>query len=65
MTKEEIKNMENSELLAHLFFARDELIHTREAMNESANTEGIIELFDKERERYDELLKEVFRRMKK
>ena len=63
MNKEQIKNMENSELLAHLFITRDNLINIRRRMAEKPNTEGLIELFDTEREQYDLLTLEVFRRM--
>lgn len=63
MNKESVKNMENSELLAHLFITRDNLINIRRRMAEKPNTEGLIELFDTEREQYDLLTLEVFRRM--
>ena len=63
MTKEAVMKMENSELLAHLFITRDNLVRIRQTMNDRRNTEGILELFDTEREQYDLLLGEVFRRM--
>lgn len=63
MNKETIAKMENSELLAHLFNSRDNLILIRRRMNEEPNIDGLLELFDIEREQYDELMKEVFRRM--
>lgn len=63
MNKETIRKMENSELLAHLFNSRDNLISIRHKMYENPNIEGLLELFDLEREQYDELTKEVFRRM--
>ena len=63
MTQEELKKMENSELLAHLFNSRDNLISIRHRMYESPNMEGILELFDLERSQYDLLTLEVFRRM--
>ena len=63
MNKESVKNMENSELLAHLFITRDNLINISRRMAEKPNTEGLIELFDTEREQYDLLTLEVFRRM--
>ena len=65
MNKEQIKNMENSELLAHLFNSRDNLIIIRRKMYDNPHTDGLIELFDLEREQYDELTKEVYRRMRK
>ena len=63
MNKESVKNMENSELLAHLFNSRDNLISIRHRMYENPNMEGLLELFDLEREQYDLLTGEVFRRM--
>ena len=57
--------MENSELLAHLFIARDNLIVIRRKMYDNPHTDSLIELFDLEREQYDELTKEVYRRMRK
>ena len=63
MNKESVKNMENSELLAHLFNTRDNLIKIRHKMLETPNTEGILELCNIECEQYDLLQKEVFRRM--
>ena len=63
MTKESVRNMENSELLAHLFNTRDNLIKIRHKMLETPNTEGILELFNIECEQYDLLQKEIFRRM--
>lgn len=63
MNKEQIKNMENSELLAHLFISRDNLIKIRQTMYDKPNTEGLLELFDVERAKYDLLTLEVFRRM--
>ena len=63
MNKEQVKNMENSELLAHLFNSRDNLISIRHRMYENHNIEGILELFDIESEQYDLLIGEVFRRM--
>ena len=63
MTQEELKKMENSELLAHLFISRDNLIAIRHRMYETPNTEGLLELFDVERAKYDLLTLEVFRRM--
>lgn len=65
MNKEKIAKMENSELLAHLFITRDNLINIRRRMNENPNTEGLLDLFDTEREQYDLLLNEVYRRMEK
>ena len=65
MNKEQIKNMKNSELLAHLFNSRDNLILIRRKMYDNPHTDGLIELFDLEREQYDELTKEVYRRMRK
>ena len=63
MTQEELRKMENSELLAHLFNSRDNLISIRHRMYESPNMEGLLELFDLERSQYDLLTLEVFRRM--
>ena len=63
MNKEQVRNMENSELLAHLFNSRDNLISIRHRMYENHNIEGILELFDIESEQYDLLIEEVFRRM--
>ena len=63
MNKETIVKMENSELLAHLFISRDNLIKIRQTMYDKPNTEGLLELFDVERTKYDLLTLEVFRRM--
>ena len=63
MTQEELKKMENSELLAHLFISRDNLVKIRQTMYDKPNTEGLLELFDVERAKYDLLTLEVFRRM--
>lgn len=63
MNKDQVKNMENSELLAHLFNTRDNLIRIRHKMYENPNMEGLLELFDLEKEHYDLLTGEVFRRM--
>ena len=63
MNKEDIEKMENSELLAHLFISRDNLIKIRQTMYDKPNTEGLLELFDVERAKYDLLTLEVFRRM--
>ena len=63
MTKESIRNMENSELLAHLFNTRDNIITIRRKMDEQPNVEGILELFNIECEQYDLLQSEVYRRM--
>lgn len=63
MTKESVRNMENSELLAHLFNTRDNLINIRRKMDEQPNVEGILELFNIECEQYDLLQSEVYRRM--
>ena len=63
MNKEQVKNMENSELLAHLFNTRDNLIKIRQTMYEKPNTEGLLELFEVECKQYDLLSKEVYRRM--
>lgn len=63
MTQETIEKMENSELLAHLFNSRDNLISIRHRMYENPNMEGLLELFDLERTQYDLLTLEVFRRM--
>ena len=63
MDKESVRKMENSELLAHLFNSRDNLISIRHRMYENPNMEGLLELFDLERSQYDLLTLEVFRRM--
>lgn len=63
MTQEELKNMENSELLSHLFNERDNLIKIRHQMYETPNTEGLLDLFEVVRSRYDLLSIEVYRRM--
>ena len=63
MNKESVRNMENSELLAHLFNTRDNLINIRRKMDEQPNIEGILELFNIECEQYDLLQGEVYRRM--
>ena len=63
MNKESVRNMENSELLAHLFNTRDNLINIRRKMDEQPNVEGILELFNIECEQYDLLQSEVYRRM--
>ena len=63
MTQETIQKMENSELLAHLFNSRDNLIKIRQRMYDNPNMEGLLELFDLERSQYDMLTSEVFRRM--
>ena len=63
MSKESIEKMENSELLAHLFNTRDNLIKIRHKMYETPNTEGLLELFDTECKQYELLSSEVYRRM--
>ena len=65
MDKESVRKMENSELLAHLFNSRDNLIAIRHRMYENPNMEGLLELFDLERSQYDLLTLEVFRRMRR
>lgn len=63
MNKESIRKMQNSELLAHLFITRDNLISIRRKMDDKYHTEGLLELFETESKQYDDLLCEVFRRM--
>lgn len=64
MNKEDIRKMENSELLANLFITRDNLISIRRTMDDHKVTEETLrELFDLERDKYDLLTSEVFRRM--
>lgn len=63
MTQESIQKMENSELLAHLFNTRDNLIKIRQRMYDNPNTEGLLELFEVECKQYDLLSGEVYRRM--
>lgn len=63
MNKETIEKMENSDLLAHLFNTRDNLIKIRQKMYEKPNTEGLLELFEIECKQYDLLSKETYRRM--
>ncbi|MBO7731971.1 MAG: hypothetical protein J6S67_05445 [Methanobrevibacter sp.] len=65
MTKEMIEGMLNSELLAHYVNSRDNLISITRRMNENRHTEGLLELFDIEREQYDQLQTEIFKRMER
>lgn len=65
MTKTMIQEMMNSELLAHYVNSRDNLISITRRMNENRNTEGLLELFDIEREQYDLLQAEIYRRMER
>ena len=63
MTKEEARKMENSELIANFLISRDNLVSIKRNMYDGI--EGLEELFDMEREKYEIMLKEVYRRMKR
>ena len=63
MTKEEARKMENSELIANFLISRDNLVTIKRNMYDGI--EGLEELFDMERENYEIMLKEVYRRMKR
>lgn len=60
----EIKDLENSELLAELFIARDDLISIRRRMYEE-DTEELEGLFEIISARYSKIIDEVYRRLKK
>lgn len=56
-----VKEMENSELMAYFLIKRDNLTLIKRRMYDGE--EGLEELFDLERKDYDEYLVEIYRRM--
>ena len=67
MKKEEVKLLENSQLMCYLLISRDNLTNIKKAMlderNDSKNTQLLEEMFDEEKERYECFLVEIYRRM--
>ena len=59
----ELKQMENSELLAHFLISRDNLISIRRALNANPQATEINALFEIEEKQHRELLDEIYRRM--
>lgn len=63
--KEEVRLLENSQLLCYFLISRDNLISLKRALNERANKDNqeIKELFDMENKQYEALITEIYRRM--
>lgn len=57
------KKMENSELLANFLISRDNLVAIRRASIDNPQNQSLLEMFDIEQKKYNELLLEVYRRM--
>ena len=58
-----LKEMYNSELLTYFLISRDNIISIRRALFDNKDNQHLKDLFDSESKKYDELLKELYRRM--
>ena len=63
MREEEIRKLENSELLTYLFIKKDNLVSIRRAMLDNKEDKELQELFNSTEKDYTLLLREVYRRM--
>ena len=61
--KENVRSLENSQLLCYLLISRDNLGSIKRALNDDRNNTELQELFDIERKNYEKLLVELYRRM--
>ena len=61
--KEEVKLLENSELLCYFLISRDNLVSIKRALNDDRDNPEIQELFDIEKKTYEDYLLEIYRRM--
>lgn len=63
MNKEEVKLLENSQLIAYFLMSRENLTSIKRALNDDKSNNELQELFDLERKNYENLLNEIYRRM--
>lgn len=63
MNKEEVKLLENSQLIAYFLMSRENLTSIKRALNDDKSNSELQELFDLERKNYENLLNEIYRRM--
>lgn len=65
MNRNEVKNLEKSQLIFYFLIARDNLISCKKAILEDQDNEDLKTIYEEEEKNYTALLDEIYRRMKK
>ena len=65
MNKEEVKLLENTELIFYFLISRDNLLNIKRQLQVNKNDDDLKTIFDEEQKNYNALLNEVYRRMRK
>ena len=65
MNRNEVKNLEKTQLMFYFLIARDNLISCKKAMLDNPQDENLRYIYNEEEKDYTALLDEIYRRMKK
>ena len=65
MEKNEIKNLEKSQLMFYFLIAKDNLVRIKRMLEKYSNDEDLKYIYQEEEKDYTALLDEIYRRMKK
>lgn len=65
MIKEDIAKLEKSQLMFYFLIARDNLISVKKALFQRPEEENLKIIYQEESQNYENLLAEIYRRMKK
>lgn len=65
MERNEIKNLEKSQLMFYFLIARDNLVRVKRMIEKYSDDEDLKYIYQEEEKDYTALLNEIYRRMKK
>lgn len=65
MERNEVKNLEKTQLMFYFLIARDNLVRIKRMLEKYSNDEDLKYIYQEEEKDYTALLDEIYRRMKK